>query len=419
MKRALAAALFLACATAPALAAEPDGLTLPPGFHATVVAEGLGAVRHLAVRGNGDIYLSTGRGTSPQGGPGIIALHLGPDHKADRIEHFGVVDGGTGIRIWHGALYAASASRVYRFAFHGDALVPDSEPVVIVDAIPKSREFNHPIAIDAKGNLFVSIDASANICTAPNPPAGTPPVGLKPCPDLGVRSGIRRFSATRPNQSFDKGEQIATGIRDLTALDLAADGTLYGFMHGRDTTARQFPAVVSQADDDHIADEMAVVAKGADFGWPYSYYDGERKLQLTAPEYGGDGKTQATGSHVTPVLTFQSKRTAPLDMVFYDGKSFPAQYRGGVFIALHGAGAQKIEGGQTGRNVVFVARAADGKFGAPMVFADGFSPPTNGGAPGPGASASYRPVGVAVGPDGALYVAESNKGRVWRIAYGE
>src|SRR5207344_1673133 len=52
MTRTLSVAFFALLAAAPALAAEPDGLILPPGFHATVVAEGVGPVRHMAVRGN-------------------------------------------------------------------------------------------------------------------------------------------------------------------------------------------------------------------------------------------------------------------------------------------------------------------------------------------------------------------------------
>ena len=59
MTRMLSVAVVALVAASPALAAEPDGLTLPSGFHATVVADGLGPIRHLAVRGNGDIYVST------------------------------------------------------------------------------------------------------------------------------------------------------------------------------------------------------------------------------------------------------------------------------------------------------------------------------------------------------------------------
>src|SRR5215469_14876383 len=360
-------AIVLALIAGPALAAEPDDMTLPQGFHATVVADGLGAVRHLAVRENGDIYLSTGRGIARDGGDGIIGLHIGSDHRADRIEHFGVVDGGAGIAMWHGALYAASPSRVYRFAFHGDALLPDPEPRVIVDNIAKSKQSNHAIAIDKKGDLFVTDDGTDNICTGSDSSTEVRPAGLKPCPDLGIRAGIWRFAAGKPGQSFVDGAQVATGIRDMTALTVASDGTLYAFMHGRDSTAKQFPDLIKASDDDQIADEMAVVAKGTDFGWPYSYYDGVRKIQLVSPEYGGDGKQQAIGNIVAPVLTFQSKRAAPVDMVAYEGKNFPTQYRGGFFIALHGNGGQKIDGGKTGHNIVFVPRGTDGKIGAPVV----------------------------------------------------
>jgi hypothetical protein len=63
-------------------APEPDGLTLPPGFHATVVAEGLGSIRHLALRGNGNVYVSTPQNQDPSKS-GIIALHLDANHSDD------------------------------------------------------------------------------------------------------------------------------------------------------------------------------------------------------------------------------------------------------------------------------------------------------------------------------------------------
>ena len=400
----------------PLFAQQPDGLNLPQGFHATVVAEGLGAIRHIAVRSNNDIYVSTGRGKLAPG-TGIIALHQDANHKVDQTERFGA-SAGTGIRIHGSSLFVADATKVYRYNLQGSELVPSGPPVVVVDNIPESRAANHAIALDEKGNLYVSIDGSANICTAPDTPANTQPVGLKPCPDLGVRAGIWRFSAAKSNQDFAKGEQIATGVRDLNAMDIAPDGTVYGFMHGRDTTSRQFPAIVSNSDEANIADELHVVAKGADFGWPYTYYDGARNVRLTAPEYGGDGKTAVTGKYSQPVFTLQAKRAAPLDLLFYQGRNFPASYRGGMFVVLHGSGGQEISGGKTGDDVIFVPRGTDGKFGAATVFASGFA-----GSPQPGTSGritpAYRVTGAALGPDGSLYIADGSKGRIWRIAYGQ
>ena len=123
MKKLFAAA-FAATIVAPAaFGDEPDGLILPPGFHATVVAEGLGAIRHLAVRGNGDIFVSTRHGAG-QPTSGIIALRPGPDHKAVQTTHFSEVDQGTGIRFHLGYLYASSNNAVYRFAFNANDLVP-------------------------------------------------------------------------------------------------------------------------------------------------------------------------------------------------------------------------------------------------------------------------------------------------------
>jgi glucose/arabinose dehydrogenase len=81
-----------------------------------------------------------------------------------------------------------------------------------------------------------------------------------------------------------------------------------------------------------------------------------------------------------------------------------------------GADADFAPEGQAGYNIVFVP-FKNNKTGTPVVFADGFAGPL------PSdknlKTAIYRPVGVAVGSDGALYVAESNKGRIWRISYGK
>ena len=132
-KTLLLAASLLAlagpCLIGSSWADEPDGLILPPGFHASVVADHLGVLRHLAFRDANDLYVSTqwnAQGTSGD----LIAIHLDADHKADKSVHFGAMGGGTGIGIYRGALYAASTSRIYRYSFHGKDLVPISEPAL-------------------------------------------------------------------------------------------------------------------------------------------------------------------------------------------------------------------------------------------------------------------------------------------------
>jgi glucose/arabinose dehydrogenase len=400
--------LFL---VSPAFGEEPDGLVLPPGFHASVVAEGLGPLRHLAVRPNGDIYASTGGEGAKQ--EGLVAIQLGPDGKATHIEHFSSVNGGTGIGLNQGMLYAASGDAIYRFRFKNDFLLPDGEPETVVSGL---RPGTHAIAFDDRGNLFVSVGAKSNACSA-KPTPDAKPVGQRPCPDLTGGGGIWRFAADRAGQSLADGTQIATGIRFLTAMDWSPRAGLYGIMHGRDGTHAAFPSVVSAADDDAIGDEMHHVVNGTDFGWPYSYYDGARKMRLLAPDYGGDGKTIAEGNYSTPVVTFQPLRAAPVDLLFYQGRQFPNQWRGGAFIALHGTNGPELPEGRNGYTVAFLPFDRFGKPGALKVFADGFAGPSP--ADKNSGKAAYRPVGLAVAPDGALYVADSNKGRIWRVRYGD
>ena len=99
--------------------------------------------------------------------------------------------------------------------------------------------------------------------------------------------------------------------------------------------------------------------------------------------------------------------------MFYTGTSFPAHYKGGAFIAFHGSW-NRAPGPQQGYNVVFVPFAS-GKPVSPSqyeVFADGFA-----GARKDPDGAAHRPTGVAVGPDGALYIADDKGGRVWKVVY--
>ncbi len=416
-KMLLVSALMLGGAgalTGPALAAEPDGLTLPSGFHASVVAEGLGPIRHMALRGN-DIYVSTRHGAN-QPSVGIVALRLGPDHKPLQTGHIAGIDQGTGIKIYKNYLYAANGPGVVRIALD-DMLVPASAPETIVDGLAPT---NHPLAFDGKGNLYVSVDGGGgtNNCADPNGPKDKQ-VGLKPCPLLETRGGVWRFDDSKPGQKLADGEHFATGIRNQAAMDWRAGDGLYGAWHGRDGTNKMWPELVTAEQDDAIPDEMFRITKDTDMGWPYTYWDSQRKIRLAAPEYGGDGKTPVKDAkYAKPVEAFAPLRPAVLDMVFYDGSQFPRKYRSGAFLAMHGGGADggTLPNGHGGYDVVFVPFAG-GKAGKPEVFADGFA------GPGPGdkqvKTAAYRPVGVAVGPDGALYVADSNKGKIWRISYGE
>ena len=93
--------------------------------------------------------------------------------------------------------------------------------------------------------------------------------------------------------------------------------------------AKGWPELVTPEQDDAIPDEMFRITKGTDMGWPYTYWDGARKIRLMAPEYGGDGKTPVKDAkYAKPVVAFQPMRPAALDMAFYDGSQFPRPISG-------------------------------------------------------------------------------------------
>ena len=104
---------------------------------------------------------------------------------------------------------------------------------------------------------------------------------------------------------------------------------------------------------------------------------------------------------------------APMDVLFYQGDQFPERYKNGAFIAFHGS-TDRSPYPQAGYIVCFVPFENGKSTGKYEVFADGFTvvdtvANTN--------DAMYRPMGLAEGPDGSLYISESNKGKIWRVMY--
>jgi mono/diheme cytochrome c family protein len=99
-------------------------------------------------------------------------------------------------------------------------------------------------------------------------------------------------------------------------------------------------------------------------------------------------------------------------MLIYTGNQFPAAYKDGAFIAFHGSW-NRAPLPQGGYNVVFQPLKNGIASGPFVVFADGFA----GEFMEPG-RAAHRPTGLAVGTDGALYIADDKGGRIWRVTYG-
>ena len=440
-----ATALLLSAASAPTTACPGGtaGLTLPTGFCATIFADSVGHARHIVVARNGTVYVNTWSGryyqTPPHEGGFLVALRdTNSDGRADVIVRFGKTysaattapataarsvapasekrgAGGTGIALYKNYLYAEEGSTVVRYALNPAGPSPTSRAEVVVTGLPLTGDHPmHSIAIDSNGNLFMDSGSETNSCQLKNRAAQSP--GHKPCTELARRGGIWRFDANKPNQPFSAANRYATGIRNAVGIAVGPDGSLYSTQHGRDQLAENWPALYSAEQGQNLpAEELLRIRKGADYGWPACYFDDTQRKLVLSPEYGGDGG-KALGdcaSKVGPIAFFPA-HWAPDGLVFYTGKTFPAHYRGGAFIAFHGSW-NRAPGPQGGYQVVFVPFSG-GKPASPSgfeKFADGFAE----GKMQPD-RAAHRPTGLAAGPDGALYIADDQGGRVWRVTFG-
>jgi glucose/arabinose dehydrogenase/mono/diheme cytochrome c family protein len=401
---------------------DNGGLSLSPGFCATVFADNLGHVRHLAVAADGTLYANTWNSryyrTAPPAGGFLVALKdTNGDGRADAVQRFGATSesgttGGTGIALYNGALYAEESGRILRYALTSGTAVPNSTPAVVVSGLPLTGDHPmHPFVIDAKGNLFVDVASATNSCQADNRMVASR--GVDPCIEKQTRGGIWRYDANKTGQVFSPAERYATGLRNAEGLALDTAGRLFATQHGRDQLYQNWPRFYTAEQSAELpAEELVEVGQGADYGWPECYYDQNQKKLVLAPEYGGDGG-KAVGlcaQRRGPVADFPG-HWAPNALAIYLGDKFPSGYRGGAFIAFHGSW-NRAPLPQGGYNVIFQP-LADGKASGPyVVFADGF----DGGHKEPG-RAAFRPTGLAVAPDGALFVSDDVHGRIWRISY--
>jgi glucose/arabinose dehydrogenase len=406
----------------PTCPSDDSGLSLAPGFCATIFADNLGHARHLTVSPQGVVYVNTwsglyyGNDKPPEGGFLLALQDKDGDGKAETVERFGDgvaqrATGGTGIALYNGALYAEQNDGILKFALTDGNPVPQGKPEKVVSGFPMTGDhFMHPFVIDKDGNLFVNSGSEGNACEQKTRQPGS--LGRNPCRELETRAGLWKYDANKTGQRFSAAERYVTGLRNSGGQAFDAAGKLYAVQHGRDQLPESWPKLYQpEAGRELPAEELMVIEQGADYGWPYCYFDGKVRKRVKAPEYGGDGKDPGDCYLKKEPAAHFPAHWAPNDVVISTGTQFPEAWRGGAFIAFHGSW-NRAPGPQGGYNVVYQP-LLDGAASDPyVIFADGFA----GAEKAPG-RAEHRPSGLALGPDGALYIADDVKGRIWRVTH--
>jgi glucose/arabinose dehydrogenase/mono/diheme cytochrome c family protein len=401
------------------------GLILPEKFEALVVVDSVGRARHLTVNDNGDVYVKLTFNDAMNGGGGTVGIRdTDFDGKADSIVYFGDYkdEGGSavGVTIHNGYLYTSTVRHVLRTKLDGNLIPKTNTEIVFTDDsdVVKNWHTTKPLAFDDDGYMYIPFggpsDAGQDI--KKYGPVGIPGgKGLDPSPELEWHGGVWRFDANKINLTKKDGKKFSTGIRSVVGMTWnPSDKSVYAVVNGMDNFHTLFPDKYSAWHGAVLPSETLIkVTEGSNFGWPYAYYDHLQKKNVLQPAYGGDGKIQGRATEYTePVIGFPG-HWAPMDLLFYRGNQFPSRYKNGVFVAFHGS-TDRSPYPQAGFVVCFVPFENGKSTGKYEIFADGFTGVDTVVNTG---DARYRPMGLAEGPDGSLYISESNKGKIWRVMY--
>jgi glucose/arabinose dehydrogenase len=382
----------------PSVVDPPAGAkpAVPPRFRVNLFAEGLDAPRLARVAPNGDVFVAesyAGR---------IRVLHT-PEGAAapDRVEVFAEgLDRPFGIAFFPGGddpqwVYVANVNSVVRFPYRNGDLRARGPSEAIVPRLTEQQggHWTRDIAFSPDGKrMFLSVGSGSNV--AENEPH-------KSAHDAAAWDATHGAGAAWGDETnradvlvFDpdgkNGQIWATGIRNCVGLALAGPaGDLFCSTNERDGLG-----------DNLVPDYVTRVPVHGFFGWPW-YYLGSHE----DPRHAGE-RPDLAGKAMMPDVLLQP-HSAPLQMTFYDGSMFPAEYRGDAFVACHGSWNRAVRTGPKVVHVFFHDGAPTGEY---EDFMTGFVVDEE--------RVWGRPVGVAVARDGALLVTEDGNSKIWRVAYG-
>jgi glucose/arabinose dehydrogenase len=343
---------------------------VPVGFTAERIAT-IRRARELAVAPNGDLFVGTNGN----------AIYVVPDAQgtAGEPHAFATFDDSpmAGVFLTGDALYAGGQFGVYRMPYRSGDRDAREKPQKIASVRTGGGNGHSTTTVaESKGTLYASVGSSCNACAETD----------------STRATVQAMTPDGKNV-----HARAVDIRNAIALAVQpATGDVWAGVAGRDDLEHGHPY--------EIFDPITAHAGTPDYGWTKCYDD--RK-----PVGGG-----SCANVVVPKIVFPAYDT-PIGAAFYpaDQKgayAFPASYRGGVFVTLHGSWHQP----PVPPRVAFVAFRGN----EPAKSVDWSNPDAQwteflGGCQSADGARACRPAGVAVGTDGTLFVSDDSTGAIWRI----
>jgi glucose/arabinose dehydrogenase len=356
-------------------AARPEGALpkAPAGFTVSLYAhDGLKAPRQIRRAPNGDFFLAEEAAGEIKvvhdnnGKPEISVFATGMSHP------FGINFYPVGANPqW---LYIGNTGSVVRFPYkNGDLKATGAPETLISDIPPMGNHQTRDVVFSLDGKrMFVAVGSADNVSNSPASEEH--------------RANILEYT---PEGKFV--QIYAAGIRNPVGLGVnPTTGEVWCSVNERDDLG-----------DNIVPDYITSVKEHGFYGWPWFYIgkheDPRAKLARPADK--------TIDSVIVPDVLIQA-HSASLGLTFYDGTQFPAEYRGDLFAAEHGSWNRSVK---SGHEVVRVPLDKGKSSGVYEDFLTGFT--TAEGTPW------GRPVGVATGRDGSLYVTDETSSAIWKVAY--
>ncbi|MEN9936284.1 MAG: hypothetical protein RLZZ387_2863 [Chloroflexota bacterium] len=375
---ALAALIASACGASPATRVQggaqpllapveaeglPAPLYLPDGFSVVLFAKLPGRTRFMDFSPDGVLHVAVSEGDVD-----IVAAlpDADGDGRADEVRVAAdELHRPHDVEFHQGALWVAQQDSVIRLGEPDAGGRYQQRETVVPDLPVGGNHWSRTIGFGPDGGLYLSVGSSCNVCVEDDP---------------------RRAAITRYEPDGSGRRSFAVGLRNAVGFVWSDRGELFATNNSRDRLGPDIPP-----------DTINVVRDGDDFGWPRCHAG-----SLPDPEFGGPDACEGVAQ---PAFELPA-HSAPLGLAFYDGAMFPPDYRGDLLVALHGSFDREEK---VGYKVVRL-RMDDGRPVAAEDFITGWLV---------GDAAWGRPVDLAVGPDGALYISDDRMDAVYRVTYDE